>query len=212
MNTGDAGTLQIIPYHSPAGSTTCYFISQRDRSGTILVDPVRVDSGFYRIILEKNLHVRWVLVTHPEEYMRYGLRTLSRIFRFEIISGVRDLFGMHSRELVQDEVNNLVLEEIPVQAIPFLPHSHRSYVYRIGDALFSGAIFHAGTLGDTPSTYNEELLIATVEDHLFTLPRAEREIILLPSVGPPSTLQAERHLSPFYRHREFRRTVEVPRF
>jgi hypothetical protein len=69
-------------------------------------------------------------------------------------------------------------------------------VFRIGELLFTGSILHAGTLGITPNAYAEELLIATIKDQL--LPRGDA-VVMLPSVGPPTTIRAERHLSPFYR-------------
>ena len=93
----------------------------------------------------------------------------------------------------------IVLSGIPVQVIPFLPHSRSSFVFRVENLVFSGSIIHAGTLGETPGTYNDELLVAAVKDYIFTLPSADRDLLLMPAIGPPSTVRAEQHLSPIYR-------------
>lgn len=195
-------SLRVVPYFSPVSRTTCYIVAPREGTGAILVDPVHVDNDFYALLLRLQIEVRWIVVTHPEEYMRHPLHTLGRIFAYQVIAGEEELFGRTCRQIYPEAREPLVLEGITLEAIPFLPHSRSSYVYRMGNCLFSGAIVHAGTLGETPTNYNEELLIATVKDQLFTLPGADSDLLLLPSVGPPSTLRAELHLSPYYREFE----------
>lgn len=191
---------RVIPYYSRINRTTCYILAPALGNEAILVDPVHVDNAFYEILLNNDLVVRWVLVTHPEIYMRHALRTLCRIFRFGIVSGETDLFYSSSCErITPDGEKKIVLCGIPLQAIPFLPHSRSSFVFRIENLLFSGSIVHAGTLGETPGTYNDELLVAAVKDHIFSLPSADRDLLLLPSMGPPSTVRAEHHLTPIYR-------------
>lgn len=154
------------------------------------------------MILKNGFEIHRVLVTHPEPYMRHATRTLCRVFEFQIVCGETDLFGACCPGIAPEAMGKCGLEQLPVHAIPFLPHSRTSYIYRIGNLLFSGAILHAGTLGESLSEYNEELLVAAVKDHLFTLPHADRDMLLLPSVGPPSTIKAEHHLSPYYRERD----------
>lgn len=199
--SGHANSLLVIPYFSPLTRTTCYVVAPRGGTGAILVDPVHVDNDFFSILLKRNLEVRWVLITQPDEDMRHPLSTLCRIFEYTVIAGESELFRYPCRRLRPEalEEEKLEPEGISINAIPFLPHSRNSYVYHLGDCLFTGSIVHAGTLGETPSSYNEELLVATVKDHLFTIPQAEKDLLMLPSVGPPSTIRAEMHLSPFYR-------------
>ncbi|WP_018525323.1 hypothetical protein [Alkalispirochaeta alkalica] len=191
--------LRVIPYFSPISRTNCYVVAGRDSSEAILLDPVHLDNELYSLLLQHNLTVRWVLVTHPEAYMRHALRTLCRIYSYQLVAGTNDMFGITCEHLVPEEVNTLEIGGLRLQALPVLPHSTSSYMYRLGELLFTGTIVHAGTLGETPSSYNEELLVATMKDMIFTIPRAEREMILLPAVGPPSTIRAEQHLSPYYR-------------
>jgi hydroxyacylglutathione hydrolase len=83
-----------------------------------------------------------------------------------------------------------------VVTIPALPHSRSSFFFCLDEVVFTGSIVHAGTIGETGSAYAEALLIASVKDYLF---HRERETLILPSVGPPSTIGAEQDLSPFYR-------------
>lgn len=205
MNDRTAPPLRVVPYYSPESHTTCYIVATRQGTGAILVDPVQVDTHLYELFLRLQVEIRWVLVTHPEEYMRRSMRTLCRIYDYQVIAGEAEFFGHDCHQEELERGTPMVLDGMRVEAIPFLPHSRSSFVYRIGNCFFSGSIIHAGSLGETPSDYNEELLVAGVKDHIFTLPGAERDCLLLPSVGPPSTVRAEMHLSPYYREFE---TVE----
>lgn len=193
--------VRIIPYFSPVNHTSCFIVALAQGTDAIIIDPVHMDAPLYEILLHNKLDIRWVMITHPEGYMQHAVKTLCRIYDYTLVVGVTDLFGVRCDQVTPDPVRPLELSGISVQAIPVLPHSRSSFLYLIDTVLFTGSIVHAGTLGETISTYNEELLVATVKDHVFTLPHAQRDILLMPSVGPPTSVRAELHLSPFYRDR-----------
>ncbi len=186
--------LLTIPYMSGGSETVSYIVARGGAREAILIDPVRFDRGLYSVLRDNDLEISGVLVTHPEDYVGHTLRTLGKVFDFELVSGSRELRTKRYRCL--RGADTFLLSGFEISAIPALSQSRTSFMYRLGSFVFSGAIVHAGTLGDTSNTYAEALLVALVKDYLFTL---DDDTILLPSVGPPSTIRVERELSPFYR-------------
>lgn len=189
---GEPG-LRIIPYFSPRSKTTSYVVAARGRSDALIVDPVHLDRELYEVLLAHDLTLSAVLVTHPDVYMERGIRTIEKIFDVETWAGSRDLPSRTIRVIGGDEDLSCCGMSIRTIAVP--PHSRSSLIFHVGSVVFTGPIVHAGTLGETPTAFAEALLVATVKDFLFTLPD---DTLLLPSVGPPSTLGTERRLSPYY--------------
>lgn len=187
--------LHVIPYFSPESETTTYIVSRRGCSTAVLIDPVHVNRDFLHILLQHDLTVTTVCITHPESYMRHALRTLQKIFDFRIVAGSAKLPVTNPIHRLDGE-ETIDCCDFSLRAIPILPHSRSSYIYHVESLVFTGSIIHAGTLGETANAFSEALLVATVKDHLFPLPEGT---LMLPSVGPPSTLKAEQTLSPFYR-------------
>lgn len=187
--------LHVIPYFSPESETTTYIVSRRGGSLAMLIDPVHVNRDFMQILIQHNLTVHTVCITHPEAYMRHALRTLQKIFDFRIVTGATDVAASASVYQLDGE-ETIDCCDFQLRAIPIPPHSRSSYIYHVESLVFTGSIIHAGTLGETENAFSEALLVATVKDYLFPLPEGT---LMLPSVGPPSTLKAEQTLSPYYR-------------
>lgn len=186
--------VRVIPYFSTISGTTSYIISLREGTEAIIIDPVHIDRGFYQLLVKHELDIRMVLVTQPSQYMRHPIRTLDKIFDFELVAGAAT-FSSDRLRLLQSEVS-IDCCGLTIHAIPVLPHSRSSFIFHLHSLVFTGSIVHAGTLGETETAFAEALLVATVKDYLFTLPA---DTLMLPSVGPPSTVNAERVLSPYYR-------------
>lgn len=186
-------SIQVIPVYSESSETTAYVVHKPELSTAIFVDPVPLTKDLYRSLLERGISIETILITHLEPYMDHALSTLSRIFRFEIIAGGTDAFGRRCHTL--GELESVTVSGLTVTGIHALSHSRESCVFLVDDLLFSGSIVQAGTLGETPNSFAEELLIATIKDYLFA--DGERRL-LLPSVGPASTIAVERRFTPFY--------------
>ncbi|MDA3947736.1 MAG: hypothetical protein PF508_00790 [Spirochaeta sp.] len=186
--------IRIIPYFSPRSETTTYLIFQQGAHEAALVDPTPLDHELFTLIMQNELTITHVFVTHPEPYMRRAMSTLSRVYDFLIVCGEENLYAFENRCIVGE--GTVEIGTLQVQTIPALPHSRSSFFFRLQEVVFTGSIIHAGTIGETGSAYAEALLIATVKDYIFTM---DRHTLLLPSVGPPSTVAAERDLSPYYR-------------
>lgn len=194
------GDIRIIPYFSPRSDTTTYLVFQEGHREAALIDPTPLDHELFTLILQNGISVTHVFVTHPEPYMQRAMATLSRVYDFLIVCGEENVYAFENRCIAGE--GTVEIGTLQIQTIPALPHSRSSFFYRLQDVVFTGSIIHAGTIGETGSAYAEALLIATVKDYLFTM---DRHTLLLPSVGPPSTVAAERDLSPYYREGDLSR-------
>lgn len=188
-----SGAVEVVPIYSEAGETTAYIVYKVGSTDAVFVDPVPLTRELYEILLERKLTIATVLITHVEAYMARPLATLAKIFHFEIFAAINSAFGMRCRTL--GELETISTCNLSVTGIRALSHSRESCMFVIDELLFSGSIVQAGTLGETPNGFAEELLVATVKDYLFA---GGASRLLLPSVGPPSTLAIEQRLTPFY--------------
>ena len=186
--------VRIIPYFSPRSETTTYLVYRRGSSDAALVDPSPMDKELYALFMRNELRISHVFVTHPEDYMREAIRTLSRVYDLTIVCGEQNVYDFGNQR-ISDE-GTIEVGGMPITTIPALPHSRSSFFYSLDEVVFTGSIIHAGTIRETGSAYAEALLIATVKDKIFVL---DSETLILPSIGPPSTVAVERNLSPYYR-------------
>ncbi len=187
------GALDLVPIYSEPSDSTSYLVAKADSTEAIIIDPIPMTTSMYSSILERKWNITTVLITHLESYMNHALNTLGKIFSFEIVSGAIELLGARCR--VPDEQAPMNLSGLEVRAINTLSHSRESCIYLIDRICFSGSIIQAGALGETPNSFAEQLLIATVKDYLF---EGGEDYVLLPSVGPPSTIAAEQRDTPFF--------------
>lgn len=171
-----------------------YLVAGRDRRRAILVDPAGIDAVLYGAALEYGLAISDVLMTRFESYMVHGLRTLSRIFPITVHSGgVSEQVPLPVR-LIADRTT-FSIGDVAIEAIPVQAHSRTSLLYLVDGVLFSGTAAHAGTLGQTQSPYAEAMLITALQDEFARLPD---ETVILPAIGPPTTVGAERAVSPYF--------------
>jgi glyoxylase-like metal-dependent hydrolase (beta-lactamase superfamily II) len=159
----------------------------------LLIDPVEISRSTYTTILDLGVEITTVLITHPEPYMEHALVTLDKIYSYELFGGVPTVYSHRCRCVETDTI--LDVSGCRVTAYQTLSHSRMSVLYVIDTYAFTGSIVQAGTLGETPNQFAEALLIANVKDYLLS-DGCDRTI--LPSVGPPSSVRAERECTPLY--------------
>lgn len=172
-----------------------YVVAPDNGGAGLIVDPGDFDKSLLEQTEKLGVIISAALVTHPERYMLHTLRTLHKVYPIEVYAGTTHFMEVNCTEITAPEP--LEIGDLQVHPIPVAAHSSQSLAYRIEDLLFTGSIVHAGTLGETPNAYAEELLIAGLKDLLMDV---GENTIVLPSVGPPTTVRAELHLSPYYRN------------
>ena len=190
MSTTDR--LVVAPYHSDRTGKTCHVLRLEHRFDALIVDPVEMDAELYRLILDLNVAIVGVAITNPDAVDAHAMHTLVKIYRIEVLSAVSSVHGIATKSAEEPQtLAGITLRAVPVPS--FAPHA---VIYCVQNVAFTGAIVHAGTLATSANEFAERLLIDSLQQAL--LAREEIEVIL-PSIGPPTTTEAELHLSPHFR-------------
>ncbi|GMO40078.1 MAG: hypothetical protein Ta2B_19920 [Termitinemataceae bacterium] len=153
----------------------------------IIIDPGSIDSGLINFIESDHYQLLAVLLTHSHANHTNGIRTLKRIYDFEIYA---------ANQMVQDCKANFVKDgdifdvgSFHIQVISTPGHSIDSVVYKIGNILFTGDALSAGKMGRTDSSYGAVRQISMVQNKVFTL---HGNLMVFPGHGPPTSLEIER--------------------
>ncbi|MFP4300743.1 MAG: hypothetical protein ACLFPW_07655 [Spirochaetaceae bacterium] len=174
--------------------TNSYMVAPDREGPAILVDPVEFNITLLSEMEERGFYLDTILLTTPERHNIHPIQTIQKLYRVNVVAGTGSLTDI-ACNCIQEE-STFSVGGLEVTAIPMLPHTRRSLVFFVNGVLFTGMIMHAGTLGETPNSYAEALLAASVIDHLFAYPD---ETPILPALGPPSNVRSERALNPWLR-------------
>jgi glyoxylase-like metal-dependent hydrolase (beta-lactamase superfamily II) len=128
-----------------------------------------------------------VLITHDHLNHVHGLRTLKRIYNTDIYA-VNPVIREHRARRVRDG-DTVTIGPFRIDVISVPGHSSDSAVYRIDHLLFTGDTLSAGLVGNTPSSYGAAVQMTALRSKILSLPG---DYTVLPSHGPPSTLEVER--------------------
>lgn len=186
--------MYVSVYQPQKNGINSYLLGPEGGGPTILVDPMEFSATLLEELERRNLYLDTILLTTPEEHNAHAIQTIQKVYRVNVVSGAGSLSGI-ACTCIQEQTTFSV-GGLEVTAIPMLPHTRRSLVFYVNGVLLTGMIMHAGTLGETPNSYAEALLAASVIDHLFGY---DDETPILPGLGPPSNVRAERALNPWLR-------------
>jgi len=179
--------MKLFFHYCSSRFNNCYVLGGDDHADAIVVDPGSMDEQLLEYIEENNLNLRAALITHDHTGHVHGLRTLLRIYQFEIFAINRTILDYRTTPVKDGDKINIGPFTVEVISIP--GHSADSAVYRIGSLLFTGDVLTAGLVGTTASAYGAATQINKLRSRLFSLPG---DYTMLPGHGPPSTLNAER--------------------
>lgn len=188
----DTDRLIVAPYHSARTDATCHILRLEHRSDAVIVDPVEMEAELYRSILDLDAVIVGVAITNPDAIDAHAMHTLAKIYRLEVLSAASSVYGIAATSAEEPQtLAGITLRAVPVPS--FAPHA---VMYCVRSVAFTGAIVHAGTLAPSANEFAERLLIDSLRTAL--LAREEIEVIV-PSIGPPTTTEAELHLSAHFR-------------
>lgn len=186
--------MYVSVYQPQKNGINSYVLGPAGGGPAILVDPVEFNATLLNEMERRKLYLDTILLTTPEDHNVHAIETIQKIYRVNVVAGTGSITGI-ACTCIQEETTFSV-GGLEVTAIPMLPHTRRSLVFHVNGVLLTGTIMHAGTLGETPNSYAEALLAASVIDHLFGY---DDETPILPALGPPSNVRAERALNPWLR-------------
>jgi glyoxylase-like metal-dependent hydrolase (beta-lactamase superfamily II) len=81
------------------------------------------------------------------------------------------------------------LSGITVEAIQVPGHTIDSFVYKIGNSLFTGDVLYAGRIGKTTGVVEKALLLKGIKNRLLTL---DERFLIFPGHGTISALKIEK--------------------
>lgn len=183
--------MRLYSYFSFDTLSNSYLIGPEDGGDAVLFDPATFDVPLLELVESQGYYIRSVVLTHCDENHIAGLRTIRRVYDCTVYAAHPMVLGEPTVTVAHGEVLEICCE--PVRAIALPGHGSDSLAYYAGGFLFTGAALSAAEFGTVPNPYAKAILRADVRDRILTLPE---ETIVLPFVGPPSTVGLERSTLP----------------
>jgi glyoxylase-like metal-dependent hydrolase (beta-lactamase superfamily II) len=211
--------VKLFYHYCSFGFSNCYVlgtdIPEKDGSGdgadprkpsrrdslpreAVIIDPGEMDGEILGFIENNDYNLRGVLITHDHLNHVRGLDTLKRIYRTEIYA-VNPVIREHKTNMVRDG-DIVAVGSFKFHVISTPGHSSDSAVFLTDRLLFTGDSLSAGLVGRTASSYGAKVQMTALRSKILSLPG---DFVILPSHGPPSTLEAERRYNAgikFYEH------------
>jgi len=164
-----------------------FLIGPNQGGEAILIDPGHIDLELIDRIEKNRFNIAHVLLTHRHPSHTLGLGTLMKIYNPIIHAGSPTLYDYPVVE-IRDR-SFLDLSGITVEAIQIPGHTIDSFVYRIGNALFTGDVLYAGRVGATNGVVEKALLLKGIKNRLLSL---DERIVVFPGHGTITTLKIEK--------------------
>jgi len=183
--------MTLLSHFPSVGISNTYVVGPDSGGDALLVDPGRFDVELLELIEGHDLNIKAVLVTHAHENHVQGLRTLKKIYDVEVYAGYNRVFGFPATTVSHGSLFRAAGYEIGVMEV--VGHSADSRVYLLDHYMFTGDILSAGRVGTTRTLQARDLMIESIRTTIMGL---DRDLILLPGHGPPTTLNAERLWNP----------------
>lgn len=184
--------MKLYLHFAVVGFSNTYLLGPDKGGDAILIDPAVIDIELLRLIEGNGFYIRHVLITHNHNSHTEGIRTLKKIYDFDIYSGNSPRAGKNNIQLVDGK--SLQLGEMAVEPILAPGHSPDSYLFKIDHMLFTGDSLAAGRLGKAPSYQARSILLEALKTRILPLPG---DLLIFPGHGPPTTLEAEVKFNPY---------------
>ena len=164
-----------------------YLIGPEDGGDAILIDPGHITLELIERIEKNRFTIAHVLITHRHEHHTKGLGTLLKIFNPIVYAGSPSVFDTPVRQVKDRSIMDL--SGISVESIQIPGHTIDSFVYRIGNVLFTGDVLYAGRIGETAGVLEKALLLRGLTHRVLTL---DERILIYPGHGTISALKIEK--------------------
>ena len=164
-----------------------YLIGPQEGGPAILIDPGHIDIDLIERIERNNFTVAHVLITHRHASHHQGLGTLMKIYHPIVHAGSPTLFEVPVVAIEDNE--QIVVGEIVIKALQVPGHTIDSFVFHIGNALFTGDVLYAGTIGSTTGVVERALLLKGIKRNILSL---DERTVIFPGHGTISTIKIEK--------------------
>ena len=183
--------MKLCSLVSRKGFSNTFILSEKPRGAALVLDPGFFDEQMLQLIEGGGLRVSAVLLTHCHRSHVDGLRTMARIYQFELYCYL-PRFMEHRCEPVRDGAR-AVIAGLEVLCLHTPGHSADSVSYKIGRALFTGDTLMAGEIGSTSDPQQRRVLLDSIWAKILSWPA---DTLIFPGHGPPTTVGLEKRFNP----------------
>lgn len=179
--------MKVFFHFSLNEFSNTYLVGPEDGGDAILIDPGHIDLELIERIENNRFTIAHVLLTHRHPSHTAGLGTLVKIYDPIVYAGSPSMYESPVKEVRDRAI--LDLSGITVEAIQVPGHTIDSFVYKIGNALFTGDVLYAGRVGATSGVLEKALLLKGIKNRLLTL---DERFLIFPGHGTISALKIEK--------------------
>jgi hydroxyacylglutathione hydrolase len=195
-------TLEVVSLALGAYQTNCYVVSTEGSTDAVVIDPGDSAETVLRVLAERGLTLRGILVTHGHLDHIGAVRDLAEQTGVEVWMARDDADDLRTFGPAPYDPQHGVSggDEVEVAGIGFrvldVPgHTAGSVAFVTDGVAFVGDVLFAGSIGRTDLQGGDlDTLIASIELLMRELPP---ETVVASGHGPATTLERERETNPF---------------
>ena len=186
-------SVSVIPFYCPRTLTNAYIVRMVGSGKVLLVDPSDLSTGLMDYLISESVTPQVILLTMRSTTLEHRVRTLRRIYPLTVY-GPPGAIDVVDNPLTPDKPNpELHCCEVPIRTLVLGALEPMRVMYLFSDLLFSSDVLRAGRMAQLPSLYEQSRLAGFIRAEVLCLPA---ETLVLPAVGPPSSILVEQALNP----------------
>jgi glyoxylase-like metal-dependent hydrolase (beta-lactamase superfamily II) len=179
--------MKVFFHFSLNEFSNTFLVGPEDGGDAILIDPGKIDLELIDRIEKNRFSIAHVLITHRHETHTKGLGTLMKIYNPKVYAGSPGVFDFPVIQVNDRSIMDL--SGITVESIQIPGHTLDSFVYKIGNVLFTGDVLFAGRIGKTSGVLEKALLLRGIKNRLLTL---DERFLIFPGHGTISAIKIEK--------------------
>lgn len=179
--------MRIITHLDSQHMVNQYVVTAENSQEGILIDTPSLDKKLIETLEEKKIILKHILITHSHEGHVCSLGTFFKIYSPCVYSFLPKIGGYEAKEIKDGD--ELDIAGLHVEAIHVPGHSLDSICYKIGNALFTGDTLLSGSVGQTNTLVEKELLIKGIKEKLMAF---DDNTLVFPGHGPLSKIRIEK--------------------
>ena len=178
--------MKIYFHYASNSFSNTYLVGNEVTGQAVIVDPSVMNETILYHIEDNRFSLEAVLVTHRHAGHTSALKTICKIYAPRVYAAETEIEGIRAISLAGDGSFQEAGFNIAYMSMP--GHSPDSLFFRIENVVFTGDTILAGRLGPSPNTLALKNIIKNVKNKLLN---QDRNIVLMPGHGPPTTIGAE---------------------
>lgn len=173
--------------HLSAKTLTNLFIVADEKKNAIIIDPASIDNTIISIIEDHDLNIKGYLITHNHKEHTEGLSIFQKIYPADTFAA--DIMIGEIKTIRLKDGDRLKIGDMEILIQSCLGHSDDSLIYKIGNAIFTGDTLYAGSIAETRTNFEREMLISNIRKKILC---EKANTLIFPGRGPLSRVRIER--------------------